>query len=308
MNNFDNISMLQIEVFLSVAVSRSITAAARKLYISQSSATRLIQKLESCMNTTLFRRTNQGVELTDSGKDLYRQIKPPYTRLNTIFYNAYFADGEADRIIRVACMNSNEIFDELSPLLKQYQNLFPSCIIDLKMCSFNELREGVLSGRFDCAFTFSVASKGLPRVELRYYKHMDTFFAVSARHPSIEGNRLNHAELSESYMLIQPGAKYDLTAMRDLRVCQSHGFSPKGIRYISGQPAVEAMVHDMNGFAVCGPGFGLEYPDDILLFPMEKPIEEEQYVAIAWRPEDCSSEARRFVEFIPYLKKEWLEQ
>ena len=109
-------------------------------------------------------------------------------------------------------------------------------------------------------------------------------------------------------MLIQPRTKYDLTAMRDLRVCQAHGFSPKGIRYISGQPAVEAMVQDMNGFSICGPSFGLGYPDDIRLFRTEQPLEEEQYIAIAWRPEECSNEARRFVEFIPYLKKERLEQ
>lgn len=308
MNNFDEISMLQIELFLSVANSRSITSAAKRLYISQSAATRLIQKFESCMNTTLFERTNQGVKLTDSGRDLYRQLKPSYSRLNTVFYNAYMADSGSDKLIRVACMDSNEIFDELSPIIKQYQNIFPECDIDMKLCSFQELREGVLSGRFDCAFTFSVSSKDLPKVELRYYKHMDTFFAVSASSPAVEGGLLNYSKLAESYMFIQPRSKYDMTALRDLSVCRSHGFSPKGIQYISGQPAVEAMVHDTTGFSVCGPGFGLEYPNDILLFRTEKPLEEEQYITVIWRPEDCSEEARRFVEFVPCLKKERMEK
>ena len=87
MNNFGNISMLQIEVFLTVADCKSITAAARKLYISQSAATRLMQKLEAYLNTKLLERTNHGVELTKNGAGLYHMIKQLYSRMNATFYD-----------------------------------------------------------------------------------------------------------------------------------------------------------------------------------------------------------------------------
>ena len=301
MDSISNISMLEIEVFLRVADCRSITEASRKLFISQSAATRWIQKLESSMNIVLFTRTNKGIELTDDGKLLYKQLKPLYSKLKAVFFNSRTADGMG-KVIRLACMDANEIVDELSVIIKQYENLYPGgAEIDVTVCSYQNLREGILSGKYDCAISYSVSSKGLPGTEFRAYRHMDTYFAVSAVSPAIRGDRLDYSSLSNSYIYIKPTTYYDLNGDRGLSICRSHGFIPRGIQYVSEEHAVETLVRDTNGFSIAGPGFGMKYGNDIRLFKVEQPIEEEQYIGLLWRPADASGDIRRFIESVPYM-------
>lgn len=304
MNDFGDISMLQIEVFLTVADCKSITAAARKLYISQSAATRLMQKLEAYLNVTLLERTNRGVELTKNGADLYRMIKQLYSRMNVALYNARLAGAGAQKIVRVACAENNEIFDEVTPLIKQFENQYPGLTVDLKICSFQELREGILSGTFDIVFTYSVSSHNLVGIETRYYKHFDTYFAVSASSKAIQNDCLNHALLADSYIYMSPGARFDLTATRDLGICNKHGFAPKGIRYISDEPAVATMIIDDGGFSICGPRFAIKQRDKLRLFKVEMPLKEEQYMVLLWNPETCSENGRKFAESISYIRLE----
>ena len=60
----------QLQVFLKVCETKSITKAAERLFISQQAVSRIIANLESELNARLFIRTPQGVELTDWGGEL----------------------------------------------------------------------------------------------------------------------------------------------------------------------------------------------------------------------------------------------
>ena len=305
MNVFGDISLQQLEIFLSVAESESITAASRRLFISQSAASRLIQKLESEVGTALLDRNNRGVHLTDAGEQLYRQVKLCYTKLTSALYNANQADGGA---VRIACLDATEPLDELAPLLRQFENMYPDIKVDVKVCSHPTLRESILSGACDCAFTYSAACGGLSGVEMRFYKKMDTFFAVSSDCPAIDGDHLDYARLSQSHLYIHLVARQDYTGSRDLSICRAHGFTPAGIQYLTENSAIAGMVMDTNGLAISGKAFGLEFGDAIRRFKVEKPLEEEQYVGVLWRPDDASQEARRFVESVPYLRAERLSE
>ena len=304
MNDFGTISLQQLEIFLQVAECESISTAAQRLFISQSAASRLIQKLEAEVGTALLDRNNRGVQLTDRGEQLYRQLKVYYAKLTSALYNVSSAEGRA---VRIACLDATETFNELTPLIKQFQKLYPAIDVDVKVCTHPILRESFLSGSCDCAFTYSAASKGLSGGEMRYFKHMDTYFAVSATSPAIEGGRLNYEKLSGSNLYIKPTARQDISGSRDISICQAHGFTPGGIRYLTDGTAIAGMIMDTNGISIAGKGFGMELGDGIRLFKVEKPLEEEQYIVLLWHPEEASAEARRFVESVPYLDTKKLD-
>ena len=61
----------QLQCFIKVVECGSISAAAKKLYISQPSLSRIIHSLEEEMGTPLLHRTSRGVELTSTGKQMY---------------------------------------------------------------------------------------------------------------------------------------------------------------------------------------------------------------------------------------------
>lgn len=61
-------------IFYEAATCGNISAAARKLYISQPAISKAIAKLEANLSTTLFTRSSRGVKLTAEGELLYKQI------------------------------------------------------------------------------------------------------------------------------------------------------------------------------------------------------------------------------------------
>lgn len=64
------IDWTQIQVFTAVAEAGSLSAAARRLAISQPTAGRQIRQLEERLGTSLFRRQSHGLSLTDAGAAL----------------------------------------------------------------------------------------------------------------------------------------------------------------------------------------------------------------------------------------------
>lgn len=68
-------------VFYYVAKEKSITKAAKSLYISQPAISKSLKKLEEELNTELFYRNLNGVELTEAGKVFYFYIEKAHKNL-----------------------------------------------------------------------------------------------------------------------------------------------------------------------------------------------------------------------------------
>lgn len=63
----------QIQMLAAVAHSRSFSAAAKQLNVSQSAISQHIAKLEASYNVQLFQRHSRPVTLTDAGRSLLKQ-------------------------------------------------------------------------------------------------------------------------------------------------------------------------------------------------------------------------------------------
>ncbi|HAL18265.1 MAG TPA: hypothetical protein DCO86_01390 [Spirochaetaceae bacterium] len=64
-----------LKYFIAIAEELNITKAANKLKIKQPPLSSQIKKLEAELDTTLFIRGKRHLQLTDSGKLLYRYAK-----------------------------------------------------------------------------------------------------------------------------------------------------------------------------------------------------------------------------------------
>lgn len=65
--------LTSMTVFARVAATRSFSAAARELGISQATASKHVQMLENWLGTRLLNRTTRQVGLTEAGRDFYTQ-------------------------------------------------------------------------------------------------------------------------------------------------------------------------------------------------------------------------------------------
>lgn len=62
------------KIFVFVAKEGNITKASEKLNISQPAVTEHIKNLEEQLGVTLFKRNKYGMELTDKGRELYKEV------------------------------------------------------------------------------------------------------------------------------------------------------------------------------------------------------------------------------------------
>lgn len=74
-----------LEIFYAVANNRSFSAAAEELFISQSSVSKIIARLEKDLAVRLVDRDSHHVELTPAGRYLHEQLKKLFPQLNKVF-------------------------------------------------------------------------------------------------------------------------------------------------------------------------------------------------------------------------------
>ena len=72
------------KIFVFVAKEGNITKASEKLNISQPAVTKHIKNLEEQLGVNLFKRNKYGMELTDKGRELYKEVGEPIIKI----YNA----------------------------------------------------------------------------------------------------------------------------------------------------------------------------------------------------------------------------
>ena len=79
----DWVNLNLYRVFYYVAKEGSISAASKKLFVSQPAISKSLKKLEESLHVELFHRTLSGTELTESGKELLVYVENAYTNLLT---------------------------------------------------------------------------------------------------------------------------------------------------------------------------------------------------------------------------------
>lgn len=130
METLDNLT--KYKIFLSVAENKSISKAAKQLYISQPAVSIMIKKLEENLNTTLFIRKSKGVELTEKGRLLYTYAKKAFTILTDVENTLKFPQDEG--YLRIA--SSNVLCKHfLMPYLKSFTNQYPNTNVSITCTS-----------------------------------------------------------------------------------------------------------------------------------------------------------------------------
>ena len=114
-------------VFNEVAAEKSLSAAAKKLYISQPAVSQSISQLEADLKVRLFTRTPKGVVLTNEGKILYEYVSAGINLIEKgerrIIDSRNLFEGElkigvGDTIARHCLMDYLEEFNRVHPSVK----------------------------------------------------------------------------------------------------------------------------------------------------------------------------------------------
>lgn len=293
----NNISLQQIEIFLTVAEQLNLSDAAKDLFINQSAVSRWIQRLEISLNTKLFVRTNRGVELTEHGEFLYTELKPLYEKLTEITQNISKVYATEESILRIGCMDSPEVIGALKPVIKQFEKIYPDTLIKIDLFCFKDLREALVCNKIDFIVTYSLGFGTYWNIREKKIKKLNTYIAVPADSPLADSVEVPVEKLNCETLFLLYIAEMKDAENRALENCRKIGFMPKEIVYMPNYFSLELAIKNGKGFTISGVNVRDRFGSDIKLYHIPKPY-HDQYVIAAWQANRCSPQITKFIELI----------
>jgi DNA-binding transcriptional LysR family regulator len=125
-----------LEIFIAIVESGSLTAAARRLGRPLQSVSRSLSTLESGVGAALVRRTTRQLSPTEAGMEFYRRVQPAVAEINEARLEAGSKLVEASGLLRVGAPT---FFAPayIVPVVAEFMARHPNVEVDLR-----------LSGRF----------------------------------------------------------------------------------------------------------------------------------------------------------------
>lgn len=117
-------------IFYEAAKCRSLSGAAKKLYISQPAVSKAIARLEESMNTALFFRSSRGVALTPEGELLCRHVEDALASLQSGEELLRYAQAQGIRRLSIG-VSTTLCKYVLLPLLKPFVTENPNIKITI---------------------------------------------------------------------------------------------------------------------------------------------------------------------------------
>lgn len=143
------VSFDSYKVFYITAKNKSITQAARELYVTQPTVTHCIQKLEEELGCILFIRGKKGVKLTPEGKVLYKHVSIACEEIwkaeNDMNALKEFKKGE---ILIGASETTLHYF--LFPHLKRYKKKYPHIRLKIHNSNTRSMLDLIRNDELDC--------------------------------------------------------------------------------------------------------------------------------------------------------------
>jgi DNA-binding transcriptional LysR family regulator len=147
------IAQAQLPTFMAVAELLNLSAAARKLGITQTGATQRIKSLEQSLGATLFTRSRSGMRLTEEGRLLFRYCLE-VSSLEGQFFPGIKGAGQTREvelcIVGPMSLLAGRVVPRYSEIARKWANLNLRFVIDSNANRLNQLKRGAC----DLAFIF----------------------------------------------------------------------------------------------------------------------------------------------------------
>ncbi len=151
------------KVFYVTAKNRSITAAAKELFVTQPTITHCIRKMEEELGCVLFLRGKKGVELTPEGNVLYHHISIACEQIEEA-ETAIEQMKEVEKGDIAIGASETTLHHFLFPYLREFKTQFPGIRLKIHNSSTPGMMEAIQNNLLDCGvlvFPMDYKKKGI---------------------------------------------------------------------------------------------------------------------------------------------------
>ena len=121
----------KIQYFVEVVRQRSFSRAAKKLGVVTSTVTKALTNLETELNQTLVNRLKSGVELTETGQDLFDSVIDSYLNIEYKFNTIKNGDTDYKDSLKIIT-TAGSIGLLITSSLKKFQEKYPKITVHIQ--------------------------------------------------------------------------------------------------------------------------------------------------------------------------------
>ena len=152
-------NLKQLEAFARVAETKSFSAAAKMLFLTQPTVSAHIASLERELNTCLLIRNTKGVALSESGKELYVYAEQMLELEQKIRERFGLTGRQPGSVLRIAASTIPSLY-LLPDIMARFRKEYPEEQLKLFETDSSGVVEMILSHKADVGFTGTVLEKG----------------------------------------------------------------------------------------------------------------------------------------------------
>lgn len=244
----------QLQLFIAAAEEGSITAASRRMNLTQPALSRQIKALEEELEVELFTRGAHSVTLTPAGRLLVAEGGKLLERADRVVKQVRAeAVGEPLRIGFAPSLAG----PLLGMALERFSQVHPNARVELSDCSSAEMRDGLARGRFDVVVTVPWEGDGqLMRWET--IRRHEMRLAVPHGHPFAKRKSVKMADLDGEKLLLYSRTEYPEYWQSISKLFREHGIDAKVGGEFDGVSSLCAAIQAGLGVAFVAAGSEVE--------------------------------------------------
>lgn len=294
------ISLPQIEIFLTAAEKLNFSKAAQTHFVTPSAISKSIKNLEDELDTELFTREKKRLILTPQGEYLYKSWRHLLDNICDSVETMHQMGFDVPHELRVGCLSGFDYDSFLPELLRAYEDAYPAVQAEITSLGFRSLREGLLDGGFDLIVTTDFSLDDAADISQMVLEELQLYIALSTAHPLAQHDSLRLVELKNEVFYQISAGESQLAGERLLRSCKRQGFTPIEIKYVPNIPSLAMALKHSLGVTVCGDEIYKGNEKFIKLIRTED-LPTDAFTCLAWKKTGTCSAALRFIE----LARKW---
>ena len=258
-----------LNYILAIANRHNMTKAAEDLFVSQSSLSQYLSRLEQELGTPLFIRSKGELSLTSAGM-LYVEAAQKVVKLQKELYQNIAALSQKGRI-RVG-VTSNWGLRMLAEIIPLFREQYPGIIIEITETSLPAFKKALTEGTLDVGLASDVST--VPYGSLvQMLREEEVFLAISMFHPYAltppSGTPITAEEVKANFagdnlLLSKKGASLRMIGDQFFDAC---GFEPVAVCETNNISATRSMVAQNAGVAFISESCSVNR-NDIAYYPL----------------------------------------
>lgn len=215
----------ELRAFATVAQELHFARAADRLYMSPSSMSELIHRLELELGAPLFARTTRRVELTDAGAELFPRAEAILDLVDqAAAATAAVARGNVGHIRLGITPPAHPV---LAPhLARQFMTARPNVSVHIQQMWLPQLGSALVAGTVDAAITCGAPEIDTPHIKTAEIGSERVLIGLRAGHPLADRASVDLQQLAEQTLGMHPAHLFPAWHAVQQQILSELGLSP----------------------------------------------------------------------------------